>query len=56
MNDLTTYAKQNNLNPRMAQRYREKLNIGQKIAGRWILKEDEWEKLYDYIKKNTTFS
>jgi hypothetical protein len=55
LNDLTTWAKDAGINPRMAQRYNEKLRIGSKINcgkhGVWVLTKKEWQLLFGYIEK-----
>lgn len=46
MNSIKFYALRDGINPRKAQRYRERLNIGKHVeagaTGVWIVTEEEW--------------
>jgi len=50
INSVSHYAKRDNVNPRKAQRYRTKLNIGKHIdtgaTGVWIVTEEEWQVIF----------
>lgn len=50
MNSIKHYALRDDINPRKAQRYREKLNIGKHVeagaTGVWIVTEDEWSLIF----------
>jgi len=49
MNSVKYYAVRDGINPRRAQRHREKLNIGQHVKsggkGVWLISESDWKKI-----------
>lgn len=52
MNSIKYYALRDGINPRKAQRYREKLQIGKWIGGKtgsWVVNDQEWEKIKESI-------